>query len=83
MGPGFHILLSTLTSTVGVVCLGAGIIGYLHQKTRLYERLLLLAAAFLLIKPGWVTDILGLVSVGGTLLLNLRKTAPPIADTAR
>jgi UPF0716 family protein affecting phage T7 exclusion len=39
-----------------------------------YERLLLLAAAFLLIKPGWATDLIGLFSAGTALVMQVRKS---------
>jgi TRAP-type uncharacterized transport system fused permease subunit len=49
---------------IGIICLASGIIGYLFKETKLLERLFLFAAAFLLIKPGILTDIIGLVCVG-------------------
>ena len=56
----------TLTATAGIVFLGAGAIGYFMIGMNLYERGLFLAAALLLIIPGWATDLvgLGLGSVG-------------------
>jgi TRAP-type uncharacterized transport system fused permease subunit len=54
--------------------LGAGITGYLRRATVFYERLLLLAAAFLLIKPGWATDLIGFLSAGAALMLQLKKS---------
>jgi TRAP-type uncharacterized transport system fused permease subunit len=52
--------------------LASGIIGYLFKETKLLERLLLFAAAFLLIKPGWITDIIGLLCVGMIVILQLQ-----------
>ena len=46
-------------SCVGVVCLAAGLQGYLMGIARPWERGVLLAAAFCLIKPDVVTDLLG------------------------
>jgi TRAP transporter 4TM/12TM fusion protein len=46
-------------SCVGVVCLAAGLQGYLLGIARLWERGALLVAAFCLIKPDVVTDIVG------------------------
>ncbi|MBW1736904.1 MAG: TRAP transporter permease [Deltaproteobacteria bacterium] len=73
MGSATSILISTGTSLVGVICLGAGVIGYLKRATRTYERILLLAAAFLLIKPGITTDAVGLLCVALTVVLQLVK----------
>jgi TRAP transporter 4TM/12TM fusion protein len=63
MGSLMDIVLAVFTSMIGIVCLAAGIIGYLYKKTNLLERFLLFAAAFLLIKPGIWTDIIGMVCV--------------------
>jgi TRAP transporter 4TM/12TM fusion protein len=83
MGSALNILLSIFTSVIGVVCLGAGIIGHFVKQTNLYERIFLLAAAFLLIKPGLMTDLLGLGCVGFTLYLQLRKAVPLMPDEAK
>jgi TRAP transporter 4TM/12TM fusion protein len=55
----FFIVTSALTATLGVVALASGLHGYLLREARVWERVLLLAAAFLLIKPGFVTDAIG------------------------
>ncbi|MBI3635339.1 MAG: TRAP transporter fused permease subunit, partial [Candidatus Rokubacteria bacterium] len=54
-----HIILRTAAATLGIVMLGAGLIGYLSAPTRPWERALLLAGAVLLIFPGMVTDLAG------------------------
>lgn len=58
MGSAVSTSLSILTSIVGVICLGAGIIGYFFKKAPIHERLLLFAAALLLINPGLLTDLI-------------------------
>jgi len=81
-GSAFRITLAVITSLVGIICLGAGIIGYFIKQTRLHERLLLFVAALLLIKPGWATDIIGIVFVVGCVFLQLKKsvsTKPKVA----
>jgi TRAP transporter 4TM/12TM fusion protein len=55
-----HIALRTLAATLGIVMLGAGLIGYLRAPTRPWERAVLLAGAVLLIFPGVVSDLTGL-----------------------
>ncbi|MGH7390385.1 MAG: TRAP transporter permease [Candidatus Rokuibacteriota bacterium] len=57
-GPG-GIVLRTAAATLGIVMLGAGLIGYLAGPTRPWERLLLLAGAACLIFPGVVSDLVG------------------------
>ncbi|MGQ0522698.1 MAG: TRAP transporter permease [Betaproteobacteria bacterium] len=59
------ILHSFVTATIGTICLAAGLFGYLLREARIWERVALVAAAVLLIKPGIVTDLIG----AGLLLL--------------
>ncbi|HEV8616895.1 MAG TPA: DUF3394 domain-containing protein, partial [Methylomirabilota bacterium] len=55
-----HIVLRTAAATLGIVMLGAGLIGYFRGPTRLFERALLLIGAVLLIFPGVWSDVAGL-----------------------
>ena len=55
------IVSSFVTASIGTILLAAGLFGYLLRPTLWWERVLLVAAAFLLIKPGWITDLIGLV----------------------
>jgi TRAP transporter 4TM/12TM fusion protein len=82
MGSVTNILFSVLTSIIGVICLGAGIIGYVLKKTRTHERILLFAAALLLIKPGVLTDIGGFLCVLLIVVLQVKKQAPAVSDQA-
>jgi TRAP-type uncharacterized transport system fused permease subunit len=52
---------SFVSACIGVMCFAAALQGWLANELRAWERALLLAAAFLLIKPGYVTDVMGLV----------------------
>jgi len=67
---------------IGVICLGAGIIGYVLKKTPAHERFLLFAAALLLIKPGLITDIVGLLCVIVTVFLQLKGQSSLVTDQA-
>jgi TRAP transporter 4TM/12TM fusion protein len=51
---------SFVTATIGTILLAAGLFGYLLRAALWWERVLLVVAAFLLIKPGWITDVIGL-----------------------
>jgi TRAP transporter 4TM/12TM fusion protein len=55
------IVTSTISACIGVMCFAAALQGWLAREAKLWERALLLAAAFLLIKPGLITDAIGLV----------------------
>jgi TRAP transporter 4TM/12TM fusion protein len=72
MGDPLDIGIAIFTAGIGVVCLAAGIMGYLLKDTNILQRILLLAAAFFLIKPGLITDIFGLLCAGFVLILQLR-----------
>jgi TRAP-type uncharacterized transport system fused permease subunit len=61
IGDWFTVFTSFVSATVGVICLAAGLHGYFFRETRMWERVLLLVAAVLLIKPGYITDCIGLV----------------------
>jgi TRAP transporter 4TM/12TM fusion protein len=54
-----HIVLRTAAAALGILMLGAGLIGYLRVPTRSWERVTLLAGAVLLIFPGTLGDLFG------------------------
>jgi len=55
------ILSSFVTATIGCILLAAGLFGYLLRTALLWERVVLVVAALLLVKPGWITDLIGIV----------------------
>jgi TRAP transporter 4TM/12TM fusion protein len=63
------IVSACLTALVGVYALACGIQGYMFRATRLYERILLFAAALLLIAPGFIYDLIGILILVGIGLL--------------
>ena len=83
MGPVFPIIISIFTAVFGVICLGSGIIGYLLKATRLFDRLLLFAAAFLLISPGVTTDLIGFLCIGMAVVLQLKAGPRSVTQGAK
>lgn len=72
----WHVSLHALvTATIGCMCLAAGMFGYLIREARVWERALLLAAALLLIKPGLITDLIGLALLA-TVIVNQKFLRP-------
>ncbi|MDI6763020.1 MAG: TRAP transporter permease [Thermodesulfobacteriota bacterium] len=63
-GDLLHILSAFLTAIIGCLALGSAIQGHMISRLNWVLRLLLFIAAFTLIKPGMVSDILG----GGILV---------------
>ncbi|HET9652554.1 MAG TPA: TRAP transporter permease [Usitatibacter sp.] len=61
IGDWVTILTSSISATIGVMCFAAGLQGWLAGEARAWERLALIAAAVLLIKPGYYSDAAGLV----------------------
>ncbi len=51
-----------------MICLAAGLQGYLLREAQWWERAALLAAAILLIKPGYITDAIGFVLLASVLV---------------
>jgi TRAP transporter 4TM/12TM fusion protein len=56
--------LAFLSATLGCMCLAAGLHGYLLASARMWERVLLVAAALLLIAPEVISSLVGLGLLG-------------------
>ena len=74
-----HIVWRTLATTLGIVMLGAGLIGYFRAPTRRWERTLLLAGALLLIFPGVWSDTAGLLCFAAVVVS--QRAARPAGAT--
>jgi TRAP transporter 4TM/12TM fusion protein len=73
------IALAAATATVGVMCLAASLYGYLLATLALWQRVALAVASILLIKPGLITDGIGLAllaAVGGMQWFASRRAVP-------
>jgi TRAP transporter 4TM/12TM fusion protein len=55
------VVWSVITASIGVVCLAASLFGWLFILAAPWHRVLLFIAALCLIKPGLVTDAVGLI----------------------
>jgi TRAP-type uncharacterized transport system fused permease subunit len=80
IGDPVTIVTSSLSATIGVMCFAAGLQGYLVREARTWERVLLVVAAILLIKPGYVSDVVGLVLLG--IVAFVQKSQPAAAPAA-
>jgi len=68
-----HVLLSMFTATLGVIALAGGAEWYFLRANTFYESILLLVAAACLIKPGWITDVIGLMLFAFVILVQYSK----------
>jgi TRAP transporter 4TM/12TM fusion protein len=73
IGEPLDVLLAAGTALVGVVGLAAAAEGWLLGRMAVWERLLTLGSALLLIKPGWMTDLAGLIFFGVVALSQFRR----------
>lgn len=63
-GNAQDIILAAISGVVGIWALAAGLQGYFLQSLAIWQRIILLIAAVLLIKPGLTTDLIGYFLVG-------------------
>ena len=78
IGTWERIALTAVTAAAGVTLLAGGLSGYLLRPASMPARLLFVAAAFTLIKPGLWTDLAGLTLAAAGIALNLRGPATPV-----
>jgi TRAP transporter 4TM/12TM fusion protein len=74
IGDWTTIATSVISAIIGVICLAAGLMGYLRSPCSWWERCLLVIAALLLIKPGYVSDAIGLAVLAALLLLHSARS---------
>ena len=72
IGDWFTIATSTVSAIIGVMCLAAGLQGYLRRVAKPWERILLLIASVLLIKPGYISDAIVIALLAIVLLAQRR-----------
>ncbi|WP_421708737.1 TRAP transporter permease [Algihabitans sp.] len=76
-----EILFASLSAIAGVIFLSAGLHAYLTRHLRMLERCLLVAAAFLLIYQGLLTDVVGLALAFVAFFLQRRNPVAKVAAT--
>jgi len=73
IGTPIEILLACVSATIGCICLAGFSVGHFYRRNLdVFERVMLLAAAILLIKPGYVTDLIGILLLF-LILLKVRR----------
>jgi TRAP transporter 4TM/12TM fusion protein len=60
IGSSTSIVTTIISASIGVVLLSAGLMGWFLKEANYLERAMLIAGAIFLIKPGLITDLIGL-----------------------
>jgi TRAP transporter 4TM/12TM fusion protein len=67
IGEPATVTLAVVTASIGVICLAGGLHQYFFfGPARSWERVTLIVAALVLIKPGWASDLVGVVLIALT-----------------
>ncbi len=83
-GDGLEIARALVTAVVGVYLLSAGVQAWFAARPAgALARILLIAAALLMIEGGWLTDLGGIAIAVGVFFLVRLKPAPTRAEQAR
>ncbi len=74
MNNGFlNAVLSIVTSAVGMFGVAMSLEGFMRGKLHWIARIAALVGGLLLIYPGWLTDVIGIVAIGAVLALQLLR----------
>ncbi|UCD69855.1 MAG: DUF3394 domain-containing protein, partial [Betaproteobacteria bacterium] len=74
IGTATEVIQTAFTALVGVVCLAAGLSGYLLHRTANWQRVVLVVSALVLIKPGLTTDLIGFALIAATVVSQMVST---------
>ena len=67
------LIVSLVTAIVGMVALSSSLIGYLAAPLLTWQRVILAFGGIMMIKPGVVTDVIGVAIFAAILLLQLKR----------
>ncbi len=76
VGTWTEVLTTIVAASIGVTCLAASLHGYLLRPAAVWQRAVLFVAALLLIVPGYITDLVGLVLLGVVVVAQWMARAP-------
>ncbi len=74
------LILALMTAVVGMVALSSSLIGYLLRPMSTVERLILGSGGLMMIKPGMMTDVIGLLIFAAIFVMQLKKNNAPSAE---
>ena len=73
INPGPTVISSIITAIIGICCVSIGLTGFFKAKMNVIERILFIIAGLLTLKPGYKTDLLGLVLIAVVYYLQTKK----------
>ncbi len=74
IGSPFEICLAVVSASLGIICFAAAVSGRFIKNTNIFENILLIATAIMLVKSGITTDLTALLILGIVILSQkLRK----------
>lgn len=62
-GPIMNVIYSFIISSIGVITVGAGVIGFFYKKANWFTRVLLIGTGIAMVVPEVITDVIGLVMI--------------------
>lgn len=71
VGTPMEVLMAAITSVIGIFCLTAAVEGYMFVLWNKISRVLLGIASLFLLKPGTVTDLIGLFLIIAAVIVDL------------
>jgi TRAP transporter 4TM/12TM fusion protein len=82
IGSVSEIIIDVATAFIGVVLMAAGGDGYFIDKCKVFERLILIIAGFLLVLPNMILALVGIIAVGfiGILQFSRKRINPRLID---
>lgn len=72
-GSALELVISTITALIGMIAVSSALIGFLADTCRIPERILLIVGGLLMIKPGMLTDVAGIVIFAGILMIQMKR----------
>jgi TRAP transporter 4TM/12TM fusion protein len=79
LGSWPEIVQASGTAALGVVCLAAGLQGWLRRRATPVDRALLFTAGFLFVAPWLLADLVALLLLAGTWTLQGLRTVPEVS----
>lgn len=67
VGMGGDILFDAVVAVIGVIVCSCGLAGFFTSKLNIFQRSMCVASGLLLILPGWITDLTGIMAAAAVL----------------